>query len=75
MQEKVAEFPYKAQFLKRMKYSREWLDLMEVEIGMNKTLAEDNSEHQFIMIDAFDVEKDQKMRDEFFDKLIKQCSV
>ena len=38
-------YPYKAQFLKRMKYAREWLDLGEVEMGMNKKLLQENSEH------------------------------
>ena len=28
------EFPYKEQFIKRMKYAREWLDLSEVEHAM-----------------------------------------
>jgi len=64
------EFPYKEQFIKRMKYAREWLDLGEVEMGMNKKPSESN-EHVSIMIDVFDVEKDRDKVNMFMDKLIK----
>ena len=33
--EEKSDFPNKKQFLDRMRYSREWLDLVEVEMGMN----------------------------------------
>ena len=69
----AVQYPYKEPFLKRMKYSREWLDLGELEMGMNKKLAQESQQHEFIMMDVFDVEKSASQREKFFEKLIQQC--
>ena len=53
------EFPYREQFVNRMKYAREWLDLGEVEMGMNKKPL-DNQAHQSIMIEVLDINNDKE---------------
>jgi hypothetical protein len=57
-----------------MKYSREMLDLGEMESGMNRKLINENSEHEFLIVDCFDIHNQQE-REKFFEKIIKQCNV
>lgn len=49
----------------RFKFSREYLDLGEICLGMNNQNIEKEN-HEYVMIDVFDVGKDQTRCDEFF---------
>lgn len=42
-------------FLQRVKYSREMLDLSEIEMGMKRTSNHDTNKHKSIIMDVFDV--------------------
>ena len=57
----------------RMQFSREWLDLGEVIRGFNVDLNCDVEDHEYVMIDVFDVNRDKDRRENFFDRLITQC--
>lgn len=69
------KYPYKEQFLQRMKFSREVLDMGEVLEGMTDVLLVDNPEHELLIIDVFDVQKDKEARDHLFNKIIRQCAL
>jgi len=53
-----------------MRYSREWLDLGEMEMGINRKLNQETSIHDYVCIDVFDVVTDSNQRDAFFKKLL-----
>ena len=53
-----------------MKYSREMLDLGEMESGLNYKLTNENPNHEYLIVDCFDIEKDNKEREAFFNKII-----
>ena len=58
-----------------MRYSREWLDLGEMEMGINRKLNQETSIHDYILIDTFDIIQDSTFRDDFFKRLLGQCVV
>ena len=49
------------------------MDLGEVLGGFNEEMGKDIEDHDNLMIDVFDVNKDKDRREAFFDKLITQC--
>ena len=53
-----------------MRYSREWLDLGEMEMGINRKLNQETNFHDYVCIDVFDVTLDSNQRDAFFKKLL-----
>ena len=46
------------------------MDLGEVMRGFNVDLVSDVQDHEYVMIDVFDVNRDKERREHFFDKLI-----
>ena len=49
----------------------EWLDLREVLLGINKNLKNENPNHEFLIVDCFDVLEDDESRNNFMDKITK----
>jgi len=42
-----------------MMFSAEWLDISEILLGINKKLVVENPEHQFVIMDCFDIVEDK----------------
>ena len=69
---KNKSYPFKEPFLERMRYSREWLDLGEMEMGLGREInLKDFPMHEYVMMDVFDIVEDNEQRDLFFEKLMK----
>ena len=68
---KPSEYPNKEPFLQRMRYSREWLDLGEMEMGFPRNI--DSTlfpSHEYVIMDVFDIVNDHELRDAFFNKIM-----
>jgi hypothetical protein len=63
------------QFLQRFKLSKEYLDLGDLLLGLNRDLKVANPDHEFLIMDILDVKKDYNAGQEIFDKVIHQCNV
>ena len=54
-----------------MRYSREWLDLGEMEMGFPRNI--DSTlfpSHEYVIMDVFDIVNDIEKRDAFFNKIM-----
>ena len=58
-------------FIKRITYSQEYLDLGDVEAGLNKKLAQENAFHKHLIVEAFDIVEDKAARDKLFEDVIR----
>ena len=65
----------KNKFIQRIKYSQEYLDLGDVEAGMNQKLMQENQDHHYIIVRAFDIVQDKLEREKFFEDILRDCSI
>lgn len=70
------QYPNKAEFLQKFKFAKEYLDLGDILLGMNKQEVSENNKHEFLLIDVFDFgsQDDEEKLDNFYNRLIAQCA-
>lgn len=67
----IEKYPFKQDFLRKFKFAKEFLDLNDCFMGV-RAKRRPSPDHDFIIMDCFDVRKDVARRDQLFNKVLKQ---